>query len=158
MKKLVLLFLFTALTAAGLLPQSASAQVERGSETVYIRPQVGISYYMGDNEKSPFNFDGDMFDTFPYNLGAELGYQFTPSYSLGLRFTTGQYTQITDFEATTDATDHPNSRWSVGLVARKLLSDKKIAPYWFAGRSALEEERQNVYSPTCAAGYRNWLC
>lgn len=73
MKKLVLLFLFTALTAAGLLPQSASAQVERGSETVYIRPQVGISYYMGDNEKSPFNFDGDMFDTFPYNLGAELG-------------------------------------------------------------------------------------
>ncbi|MDA0684516.1 MAG: PKD domain-containing protein [Bacteroidetes bacterium] len=151
MKKLVLLFLFTALTAAGLLPQSASAQVERGSETVYIRPQVGISYYMGDNEKSPFNFDGDMFDTFPYNLGAELGYQFTPSYSLGLRFTTGQYTQITDFEATTDATDHPNSRWSVGLVARKLLSDKKIAPYWFAG-VGIGGGTSNVYSPTCAAG------
>ena len=151
MKKLVLLFLFTALAVAGMTAQQASAQVERGAESLYIRPHVGISYYMGDNEKSPFNFDGEMFDSFPYNVGAELGYKFNPSYSLGLRFSTGAYTQITDFEATTDASNHPNSRWGVGLIARKLLSDGKIAPYWQAGLT-VGGGTSYVYSPACAAG------
>jgi len=133
MKKLVLLFLFTTIAIAGLTPIVASAQVERGAESVYIRPHVGISYYMGDSEKSPFNFDGDMFDKFPYNMGLELGYQFTPSYSVGLDFRYGDYTQITDFEVPTTTEDHPTTRWAVRVLARKLMSAGKIAPYWFGG-------------------------
>lgn len=133
MKKIVLLFLFTALAIVGLTPMVASAQVERGAESVYIRPHVGISYYMGDSEKSPFNFDGDMFDKFPYNLGAEIGYQFSPSYSLGLDFRFGDYTQITDFEVPTTTEDHPTTRWAVRVLARKLMTSGKIAPYWFGG-------------------------
>ena len=133
MKKLVLLFLFTAIAAISLVPNVATAQVDRGSESVYIRPHVGISYYMGDSEKSPFNFDGDMFDKFPYNAGVELGYQFTSSYSLGLAFRYGDYTQITDFEPQTTTLDHPTERWGVSLLARKLMTSNKIAPYWFGG-------------------------
>lgn len=113
MRKLVLVFLFTALSMAGLMPQQAVAQVERGAETLYLRPHVGLSYYMGDNERSPFNFDGDMFDKFPYNVGLELGYQFTSSYSVGLAFRTGDYTQITDFEVPTSTENHPTDRKSV---------------------------------------------
>ena len=150
MKKFVLLFLFSALAVAGLTAQQASAQVERGDKSVYIRPHVGLSYYMGDSEKSPFNFDGDMFDSFPYSVGAELGYQFNPSYSLGLGFRYGNFTQITDFTTATNTKDHPTERWSVGLVARKLLNDKKIAPYWQAGL-VVGGGTTNVYSPGCAA-------
>ncbi len=150
MKKLVLLILFTALSMAGLMPQQAAAQVDRGAETLYLRPHVGISYYMGDSERSPFNFDGDMFDKFPYNLGLEVGYQFTSSYSLGLAFRTGDYTQITDFEVPTSTEDHPTTRWGVGLIARSLLSDRKIAPYWQAGIT-VGGGTSYVYSPACAA-------
>jgi len=148
MKKLVLLFLFTFLALAGLAPQGAVAQ-ERGAETVYIRPHVGISYYMGDNERSPFNFDGDMFDKFPYNLGVEVGYQLTPEYSVGLAFRHGDYTQITDFEVPTDTRDHPTTRSAIQLIARKLLSQGKIAPYWMAGVNVGWGETF-VFSATCA--------
>jgi len=150
MKKLVLLFLFTALAIVGIMPNVASAQVERGAESVYIRPHVGLSYYMGDNEKSPFNFDGDMFDEFPYSAGAEIGYQFTSQYSLGIAFRTGNFTQITDFEAATLTEGHPNTRWAVGLMARKLISNGKIAPYWQAGLN-YGGGKSNVFSVGCAA-------
>jgi outer membrane protein OmpA-like peptidoglycan-associated protein len=149
MKKLVLLFLFSMLAVAGLTAQQASAQVERGAESVYIRPHVGISYYMGDNERSPFNFDGDMFDKLPYNLGVEVGYQFSPTYSLGLAFRTGDYTQITDFEVPTDTKDHPTKRHAVQLLARKLLSVGKIAPYYMAGLNVGWGETY-VFSSACA--------
>ena len=149
MRKLVPLFLFIALLIVSLAPQSASAQVERGEGSVYIRPHVGISYYMGDNEKSPFNFDGGMFDTLPYNLGVELGYQFTSDYSLGLAIRTGDYNQITDFEVPTDTKDHPTTRWGVALIARKLLSQGKIAPYWMAGLN-VGGGSTYVYSVACA--------
>lgn len=149
MKKLVLLFLFTALSMAGLMPQQAVAQVERGAETLYLRPHVGLSYYMGDNERSPFNFDGDMFDKFPYNVGLELGYQFTSSYSVGLAFRTGDYTQITDFEVPTSTENHPTTRSAVQVIARGLLSDGKIAPYWMAGVNVGWGETY-VFSTGCA--------
>ena len=71
---------------AALIPTDLFAQSERAEGAVFLRPRLGISYYLGDNEKSPFNFDGEMFDnSFPYSVGAELGYQFNPRYSLGLR-------------------------------------------------------------------------
>ena len=149
MKKLVLLLLLTATAAIGLSPNVATAQVDRGSETVYIRPRVGISYYMGDSEKSPVNFDGDMFDKFPYNAGLELGYQFTPSYSVGLAFRYGDYTTITDFEIPTDTRDHPTTRWGVSLLARKLMSSGKIAPYWAAGINVGGGDSY-VFSVACA--------
>jgi outer membrane protein OmpA-like peptidoglycan-associated protein len=149
MKKLVLLFLFTTLVMAGITPIVASAQVDRGAESVYIRPHVGISYYMGDSEKSPFNFDGDLFDKFPYNVGAELGYQFTPSYSVGLDFRYGEYTHITDFEVPTKTIDHPTTRWAVRLLARQLMTSGKIAPYWFGGVNVGGGESY-VYSASCA--------
>jgi len=149
MKKIVLPFLFTAFAALSMMPNVASAQVDRGAESVYIRPHVGISYYMGDSEKSPFNFDGDMFDEFPYSAGAEIGYQFTSRYSVGLGFRTGNFTQITDFEVPTSTKNHPTTRWAVSLIARKLLSDNKIAPYWFAGVN-YGGGASNVYSVACA--------
>ena len=149
MKHSILNSLLSALVIIGGITLPAYAQVNRSSESVYVRPHAGISYYMGDNEKSPFNFDGDMFDSFPYNAGIEVGYQFNPSYSLGLRVVTGAFTQITDFEVVTETADHPNTRWGVGLIARKLISDGRIAPYWQAGLS-LGGGTSYVHSGGCA--------
>lgn len=150
MKKTVLLCSLAIVAVVSMRPNDASAQVDRGAESLYIRPHVGISYYMGDSEKSPFNFDGDMFDKFPYNAGLEVGYQFSSSYSLGLAFRYGDYTQVTDFEVATSTIDHPTTRWAVQLLARKLLSDNKIAPYWFAGLNAGGGDSY-LFSAACAA-------
>ncbi len=106
----------------------------RMDETVFIRPRVGLSSYLGDNEKTPFNFDGDLFDGgFPYSLGLEVGYQFNPRYSLGLGFQFGDYRGITEFVNGQDFTNDPNTRSTVQLLARYLLSEGKVAPYLHAG-------------------------
>lgn len=149
MKNAILFLLLSTLLISGIATETASAQVVRGAESLYLRPHAGLSYYMGDNEKSPFNFDGDMFDSLPYNAGLEVGYRFSPTYSLGLRFATGAFTQITDFEVATETADHPNTRWGVGLIARSLISQGKIAPYWQAGLS-LGGGTSYVHSGGCA--------
>ena len=125
-------FAFLLLLVAG---TDALAQATmRMGETVFIRPRVGLSSYLGDNEQSPFNFDGDLFDGgFPYNLGLEVGYQFNPRYSLGLGFQFGDYRGITEFVDGRDFSNDPNTRSSVQLLARYLLTEGKVAPYFHAG-------------------------
>lgn len=108
---------------------------------------MGISFYLGDNEKSPFNFDGEMFEnSLPYSIGAELGYQFNPRYSLGLAFTLADYPGITEFRNKMDLSEHPTTRTSVQLIARYLLNESKIAPYLQAGLHA-SFGKTAVYSP-----------
>ncbi len=126
--------LFLIIASVTLLPSSLFAQAQRAEDAIYLRPRVGISFYLGDNEKSPFNFDGEMFDNdFPYSLGAELGYQFNPRYSLGLAFTAANYPGVTEFVDGLDVSEHPVSRTSIQLIARYLLSEGKLAPYLQAG-------------------------
>lgn len=139
-----------AILAISFAPNAAQAQVERGDKTAYIRPHVGLSYYMGDNEKSPFTFDGEIFESLPYNVGAEIGWKFSPSYSVGLDFSYGDFNQITDFEFNTDPSSHPTTRWAVSLLARKLMSDRKMAPYWFGGFTVAGGE-STVFNAACAA-------
>ncbi len=120
-----------------MLPSISYAQAERAEGAIYLRPHIGIAYYLGDNEKSPFNFDGDLFDDgLPYSAGVELGYQFNPRYSLGLGVTFGKYTGITEFVNGMDISDHPSTRTSVSLLARYLLSEGRIAPYLVGGLHA----------------------
>lgn len=129
--------IFSLVVVAALLPVELFAQSERADGAVFFRPRVGISYYLGDNEKSPFNFDGEMFDnSFPYSVGAEIGYQFNPRYSLGLALTLADYPGVTEFRNEMDVSEHPTTRTSIQLIARKLLSDNKIAPYFQAGLHA----------------------
>lgn len=123
--------------ATFLFPEATLAQSKRADKTAFIRPHVGISYYLGDNEKSPFNFDGDLFDNdFPYSAGVEVGYQMNPRYSLGLALNFGSYGGITEFVNTLDVSSHPTTRTSVQLIARYLLNESRIAPYLQAGLHA----------------------
>jgi len=50
MKHSILNSLLSALVIIGGITLPAYAQVNRSSESVYVRPHAGVSYYMGDNE------------------------------------------------------------------------------------------------------------
>lgn len=70
-----------------ILPDLASAQGIRPVKTVFLTPRVGIAWHLGDTEQSPFNLNMDSWKTdngIPWSLGAELGYQLSPTMSLGL--------------------------------------------------------------------------
>jgi outer membrane protein OmpA-like peptidoglycan-associated protein len=124
---------------------------ERPDKTFFIRPRVGLSHYLGDSEKSPFNFDGDLFDNgFPYSVGLEVGYHFNPRYSVGLAFQNGRFSNITEFVNTTNVDDHPSTRSSLQLISRMLLSDGKVAPYLQFGLNAGFGET-TVFSRNCQA-------
>jgi outer membrane protein OmpA-like peptidoglycan-associated protein len=147
-------FIFPLFLATVMLVPGAMAQVERTEDHLFLRPRIGLSTYLGDNEKSPFNFNGDMFDVdgkFPLSLGAELGYQFNPRYSLGLAYQYGNYPIVTQFADGLNVEDHPTTRQNVQLIARYLLSQGTVAPYVQAGLG-LGFGETNVFSPTCATG------
>ncbi|NNF03937.1 MAG: PKD domain-containing protein [Rhodothermales bacterium] len=129
LRSLLLLLFATAIAAP-----AVQAQVDRGEDTVFLRPRLGAAYYLGDTEKSPFTFDGDLFNTFPYSLGAEVGYQFNKKTSLGLGFTYANYANITEFVDELETEDHPTTRSSVELTLRHLFSpENKLSFYGFTG-------------------------
>lgn len=72
---------------AFLIPAASIAQNLRPEKTIYIKPRVGISWYLNDFEISPFSFEMDNWkseDGIPYAAGLEIGYQFGQSTSLSL--------------------------------------------------------------------------
>lgn len=164
MNRRILPGLVVAFAVLAILGGEAMAQ--RMEQTAYLRPRVGLSSYFGDNEKSPFNFNGDAFDEgFPYSLGLEAGYQFNPRYSLGLGVQFADYPIITQFVNGLDVSDHSTTRTSVQLIARYLLSEGKVAPYVHAGAhvtfgdvtqrpgtAPLNDQSETAFGPLLGAG------
>ncbi|NNE70525.1 MAG: hypothetical protein HKN29_09220, partial [Rhodothermales bacterium] len=77
MKNRLPVILFAALMAAPmLLSQPVQAQ-ERGEDTWYVAPRVGLSYYKGTNDNTFALEHGDLFENVgvPVNLGFEVGYR-----------------------------------------------------------------------------------
>ncbi|MDX1545569.1 MAG: PKD domain-containing protein [Rhodothermales bacterium] len=120
---------------------TTEAQNLRPEDTFFIKPRVGISSYLGDNEKSPANFNFDMYKIdgkLPYNVAIELGYQFSVPFSLSLAYQLGNYPIITQFPERGEATgsedninDDPTIRNSVQLFGRYTFADatSTVAPY-----------------------------
>ena len=79
---------FSALLAGTfslLLVAGAQAQSLRAEDSFFIKPRAGMSWHMGDTEKTPLNFNMDAFDVgFPFSIGVELGYQCGQGCSLSL--------------------------------------------------------------------------
>lgn len=68
-------------------PAAAQAQALRPDETFFVKPRVGIAFYLGDNEQSPANFNMDNWKVdgeLPYAGGFEIGYQFNQNFGLSL--------------------------------------------------------------------------
>lgn len=72
----------------------------RPEGNLFVKPRIGVSSYFGDNEQSPFNFNGDSFNLgTPWNVGLELGYQLSVPFSISLAYVAGEYPVITQFPA-----------------------------------------------------------
>lgn len=129
-----------AMTASSVLAQNL-----RPEETLFIKPRVGISSYLGDNEKSPTNFNLDMYKIdgkLPYNVALELGYQFSVPFSVSLAYQLGNYPIITQFGEEEGADlgidDDPTIRHTVALFGRYTFAGAttKVAPYINFGAAA----------------------
>ncbi len=142
------LLLFALLTAHG-----AAAQALRPDATLYLRPQVGISSYVGDNNKSAFKFEG----AFPYHLGLEFGYQYTVPFSIGVAFHAGDYPSIMpDGDSST--------RSALELLFRYTFAGDAapLAPYLHGGlhasfgnvidEAANEEGTRTAFGPVVGVG------
>lgn len=128
-----LLLIGTILTAGSTFAQ----QYVRPEGTGFIKPKVGLSTYLGDNEKSPKNFNGDAFETaFPWGIGVEIGYQTSVQNSYSFAYYVGDYPVITQFPPPPlregDAlADDPSTRSSLQLFYRRTFgsAESKIAPF-----------------------------
>ncbi len=99
------------------------AQHRRPAETFFARPHVGVSSYVGDNDKSLFSSGG----AFPYNAGLELGYQFSHPFSLGVGYQIGNYPGI-------DLREDDELRHTIRLLLRYTLGRSTgVAPYLQTG-------------------------
>lgn len=116
------------------------AQSLRPTDTFFIKPKVGIAYYLGDNEASPFNFNFDAYEIdgkLPYSVAGELGYQFSVPFSISAAFQFGNYPVITQFGEQTAGRieDDATTRSSIQLFAtlKAANAQSRIAPYVHLG-------------------------
>lgn len=95
--------LFSLVLILTVLPSSVAqdfAKNLRPEGNLFVKPRIGFSSYFGDNEQSPFNFNGDAFDLgTPWNIGLELGYQLSVPFSISFAYVAGEYPVITQFPA-----------------------------------------------------------
>jgi PKD repeat protein len=133
------------------LGQTVVAQ-DRADEGWYLRPRVGMSYYLGENEWSPFNFDGDLFDDgVPYHFGLEFGKRFSSTYQAGLSLSLSKAPGINEFvNNVTPIKGAPNTRWAVQLNGRHSYGTGKVAPYASAGVGIVGGKTW-VFTAACAA-------
>ena len=132
-KALAMMLGVAALSASVVQAQELHLRTEG---TVFFKPKVGLSSYLGDSEKSPLNFDGDAFSIgFPWHLALEGGYQMSVPFSVSLALAIGDYPVITQFpnrgRMEDDVADDPSVRTSVQAIGRYMWADEttKVAPY-----------------------------
>ncbi len=144
MKKRLLLIFSLLCMAVAMTAAPALAQNLRPENTLFIKPRVGISSYLGDNEKSPFTFlSGDVgqLDMYaidgklPYNVAIEFGYQYSVPFSISLAYQLGNYPIITQFGEEEGSelgiNDDPTIRHTVALFGRYSFANarSRVAPY-----------------------------
>lgn len=81
-----LLTCFVAFVVAG----PVFAQSVRPERTLYIQPRVGLTHYLGDFSDGDFSTDHGT----PIGFGAEIGYQFSPQFSLSAAYLAGDFPAI----------------------------------------------------------------
>ena len=120
-----------------LLIPDANAQNLRPEDTFYIKPRVGVAWYLADTEKSPFNFNMDNWtvedEPPPFAAGLEFGYQYsqTASVSLGWQITNHPLA-FTDEEVPTPPND-PAGFYNGGQLLFRFAAPTSVAPFLAIG-------------------------
>lgn len=124
MKTRLPIILMAVVTALPWLGQTALAQ-DSADGSWYLRPRIGVSYYMGDNGTG-MSFSSD--DQFPLHAGLEVGNNFNSTFSVGLAGAYSAFDDINDFDSNDD-TPGDGTRIAVQLIARKRLGTGSVAPF-----------------------------
>lgn len=108
-----------------------SCAVAQEEPQFYVGVSTGFTSYWGDNEHSPFNFNGDAYSNgMPYAVSAEFGYLYR-TWGLGWSYNRGDYPVITQYPdlENVSVSDHPTIRHLVQLFVRRDLTSQ--SPYWY---------------------------
>lgn len=154
--------LLVALLACGITLE-AHAQSLRSSEGVYIRQHFGLSSYLGDNEQSPFNLNLDAYEfnsKIPFTLGAELGYQVSSNFGVGVGYQLGDYPVVFQTADAINQYERINTlRHTAVLNGRYTVQGDvwRVAPYVeagaFASYSSADRLTDNwAYGPSAGLG------
>jgi PKD repeat protein len=131
MKNRLPVFLFAALMAAPMLLSTPVQAQDRGEDTWYLRPRVGMSYYTGTNDPTfAISSNGDLFNSAPLNAALEVGYRYGPKWSAGVALSFSTFGNINDF-LQDDAENGYESGEAVALMvlARRNFGSGKIQPF-----------------------------
>ena len=151
-------FLF-GLAAVMLTPESTLAQAIRPEQTLYIKPRVGISWHLGDTEKSPGNFNMDNWKVdgkFPYAAGLELGYQFNQSASLSLGYQLSNHPLIFHYGDTVpDGVDNDETMFHSAQLLFRIGAQSRVAPFFAIGGHAMfnnDDRASTAFGPAVGLG------
>lgn len=121
---------------------TALAQNLRPEQTLYVKPYLGFSNYLGDNDATPFDFDDwGVDDKFiPYAAALEVGYQATRNLGIGAAYQVADYPSILRGDADVDGTQRRvlgdyTRRHTAQLLLRYTFATTtaRIAPFVEAG-------------------------
>ncbi len=129
------------------LVMGAAAQNLRPDDTFFLKPRVGLSDYTGDWDQDFFAFnDFDVDGKFPYSVGLEIGYAFSPMFNIALAGQVADYPTILPREGDTDiyfnpatgggAGDNPYTRRYTGQLLLRFQGPWRIAPFLTLGGQA----------------------
>ncbi len=124
----------------------ALAQSKRADKSLFLNARVGFSTYGGDRDEEPGeDFTSlaisDHLSDASYSLGAEIGYAFTPAWSLSLGLQFGNYPEINnnfDFDdglvPVLDEDESSTTRLTIPVMLRfMVLPSKRLSPYVHGG-------------------------
>ena len=131
MKNRFPVLLFAVLMAAPALLSAPVQAQDRGEDTWYLRPRVGLSYYTGTNDPQfAVSSNGDLFEKFPINAALEVGYRYGARWSAGLALAYSAYGNLNDF-AQDDAYNAGEEGSAIGfqLIGRRNFTTGRLAPF-----------------------------
>ncbi|CAN5557282.1 hypothetical protein BH23BAC4_BH23BAC4_12060 [soil metagenome] len=136
----------------------AEAQVLRPSNTLYLGARVGVGLYSGDLDARPDASISEWFSDPGIAAGAELGYQFSPSFALALGYVYGTYPALDGHNYT--APD-PRAGLNASTVVHQAqlmfrylpFSRSRISPYVeLGGAAAFGQGDETGFGPLVGLG------
>ncbi|MEX1054393.1 MAG: PKD domain-containing protein, partial [Rhodothermales bacterium] len=143
-----------------LLFQDAGAQGYRPEDTFFLKPRVGVAWFLGDTEMSPFNFNMDNWkvdeEPPPLAAGLEFGYQYSQTTSVSLGWQISNHPLFEFYGATVPAglTD-PAGWFNSGQLLLRLAAPSRVAPFIALGAHITDGQDGRtslMFGPTIGLG------
>lgn len=94
-RRFLIPFLLACAMMMGMATTATAQQILRPESSVFLKARVGLSNYLGDYQPGfDLGFNPSDAGKYPWSLGVELGYQFSPAFSLSAVYQIADYPLI----------------------------------------------------------------